>query len=98
MRVRVASLAHHQVPVHAARVVAGHVAEELVPTRLEPDADVAQCTRLAGLERAELDVLERVFVDGRAVAPEWQPATVRADGNQLVRLGSGVGYGEVHGA
>src|SRR3954447_19660312 len=68
---------------HPAEVVAAHVADEHVVAGLQGHVEVPRPAGLAGLERADRDLLERVLVGGHAVgAHRERPGG--ADEDQLV--------------
>src|SRR5438034_9460295 len=88
-----ASLPHHQLSVHTAQVVAGHVAEELVVPRREMQPQLPRAARVAGLERTDDDRLELLLADRGAVTAKRQPGAL-ADDDQLVSVGATIVDGE----
>src|SRR5438105_4585238 len=88
-----AALTDHQLGVHAAQVVAGHVAEELVAPRREVQPQRPDAVRLPGLERTGDDGLELLLADRGAVPAKREPRAV-ADDDQLVGVGAAVVNGE----
>jgi phosphoglycerate dehydrogenase-like enzyme len=68
-RGRDAALLDHHFVMHAAEVVAGHVAEEDVAAGRELQAQRAQSARACGFEFAHLLLLQRLLIDGQAIGP-----------------------------
>src|SRR5947209_9091715 len=79
--------------MHAAQVVAGHVAEELVVPGGEVQPQLPAAARLAGLERTDDDRLEPLLADRRAVSAKRQPRAL-ADDDQLMSVGAAVANGK----
>ena len=59
---------HDQVRVHAAQVVARHVAEEDVAAGCEVDVELADAVGLPRLEGPDLGSLDGLLADGQTVA------------------------------
>ena len=93
-----ASLLDHQRRVHAAEVVAGHVAEQDVAARGQAKMQLADRGTAEGLERAGLPGLQSILVDREPIGPEGKPGSVLPHDDQFVVVRSAISREHLDGA
>jgi hypothetical protein len=81
--------------MHAAEVVARHVAEQDVTAGREVDLLAPAVIGTASFERRDRPRSERVFVDGQTVPAQRERLAVRADDDQLMGVGAVVVDGQI---
>jgi hypothetical protein len=79
-------LCHQQRRAHAAQVVAGHVAEELVAAGLQVDEELLDGAGPFPFDDADGGAVECGLVDGQAVGAQREVGARRPYDQQLVRV------------